>query len=218
LRPHIFSGHFWRFDGAYESGFTHIDNHFEWKSGLEIHTGVNFTHEQVFEAFEIADGIFVQPGNYNHKEVQLVYQTDQSAPLSLDVVMRRGGLFGGDRLSFDSTVKYRIGERFSTEASWLYNDIDLEGDNNAFTLNLARLRLSYSFTPKILLQTLVQYNERDDVLATNIRFAWLQSANAGLFLVYNEIDDDSPVGVGLGPPRKTRELVLKYSRIFDLLR
>ena len=218
LRPHVFQSSFWNFDGEYESGFTHIDNHFEWKSGLEIHTGMNLTHEQVFEPFEIANGVFVQPGNYNHKEVQLVYQTDQSAPLSLDTVMRRGGLFGGDRFSLDSTVKFRMGERFSSEASWIYNDIDLAGEDNSFTLNLARLRLSYSFSPKMLLQALVQYNERDDTLATNLRFSWLQSANAGLFLVYNEIDDDSPVGPGLGSRAKRRELVLKYSRIFDLLR
>ena len=217
LRPHVFQSSFWNFAGEYESGFTHIDNHFEWKSGLEIHTGMNLTHEQVFEPFEIADGVFVQPGNYNHKEIQLVYQTDQSAPLSLDTLMRRGGLFGGDRFSIDATVKYRIGERFSSEASWIYNDIDLAGEDGSFTLNLARLRLSYSFSPKILLQALVQYNEREDVVATNLRFSWLQSANAGLFLVYNEIDDDSPVGPGLGQREKRRELVLKYSRILDLL-
>jgi len=218
LRPHIFTSHFWKFDGEYESGFTHVDNHFEWRSGLEIHTGVNFTHEQVFQPFEIADDVFVPVGNYNHSEVQLVYQTNKAAPFWIDTLLRRGGLFGGDRLSLDTTLNYRIGERFSSEFRWVYNDIDLAGPDNAFTLNLGRLRLSYSFTPKVLLQALVQYNERDDVVATNLRFSWLQSANAGLFLVYNEIDDDSPLGPGLGSQKKRREVVLKYSRIFDLLR
>ena len=28
----------------------------------------------------------------------------------------------------------------------------------------------------------------DDVIATNLRFAWIQSANAGLYLVYNQVD------------------------------
>jgi len=51
------------------------------------------------------------------------------------------------------------------------------------------------------------------VLATNLRFAWLQSANTGLYLVYNEVDDSSPGSIG-GP---RRELILKYSRILDLL-
>ena len=81
-----------------------------------------------------------------------------------------------------------------------------------FEANLARLRLSYSFTPKILLQALVQYNELDDVLGTNLRFSWLQSANAGLFLVYNEVDER-----GISARPTGREIILKYSHIFDLL-
>ena len=52
----------------------------------------------------------------------------------------------------------------------------------------------------------------DDVLATNLRFSWLQSANAGFFVVYNEVDEG-----GFGALPKGRELIVKYSRIFDLL-
>ena len=93
--------------------------------------------------------------------------------------------------------------------SWAYNDFDLP--HTRFKVNVGRLRATYSFTPEISLQALVQYNGRDDILATNLRFAWLQSANAGFFLVYNEFDErDLPVA-----PR--RELILKYSRILDLL-
>jgi hypothetical protein len=36
---------------------------------------------------------------------------------------------------------------------------------------------------------LMQYNESDDVMSTNLRFSWLQSANAGLYVVYNEVDE-----------------------------
>ena len=42
---------------------------------------------------------------------------------------------------------------------------------------------------------------------------WLQAANAGLFLVYNEVDDDSIVGA----MNKRREVAIKYSRILDVL-
>jgi hypothetical protein len=50
-----------------------------------------------------------------------------------------------------------------------------------------------------------------DVLATNLRFSWLQSANAGFYLVYNEVDDRN-----LGALPAGRELIIKYSRIFDV--
>ena len=109
------------------------------------------------------------------------------------------------------TIRYRIGETFSSELSVIYNDFDLPVPNGDFTANLARLRLSYSFTPKILLQALMQYNENDDVAGVNVRFSWLQSANAGFYLVYNEIDER-----GVGGLPKGREIIVKYSHIFDV--
>ncbi len=204
---------FWDLNGFYESGFLHLDNHWEWKNGHEIHTGVNFTHEGVTEPFEIIDGVTVPVGDYDHGETQLVFITNQGAPLSFTLRTTIGGLFGGDRISLQPTIRYRISEKFSTELTWNYNDISLPVNNGNFKINLGRLRVSYSFTPKISLQALVQYDDQEDVVATNLRFAWLQSANAGFYLVYNEVDDDS-LGLSLKP---RRELILKYSRIIDLL-
>lgn len=213
LRPHISYRSFWNFDGSYETGYMHVDNHWEFKSGMEFHTGVNFMHEGVTKAFEIVDGITVQPGDYDDHEVALFFTTNQGAPLSFKISAKIGGLFGGDRVALSPTLRYRIGETFNTELSWDHIDIDLPGPGGAFKVNLGRLRLTYSFTPKISLQALVQYNDRDDLVATNLRFAWLQSANTGLYLVYNEVDDDS-----IGAPGKPRrEFIFKYSRILDLL-
>ncbi|MDH3642244.1 MAG: hypothetical protein OES38_09125, partial [Gammaproteobacteria bacterium] len=211
LRPHVAYRGFWDFDGFYESGFIHIDNHWEWKNGAEIHTGMNLTHEGVKTPFDIVEGVTVPVGEYDHEEAALVFMSDEGAPFSARLNATIGGLFGGDRITLAPTLRYRIGERFSSELSWNYNDIDLPVADGHFQINLARLRLSYSFTPKILLQALVQYDDRDDLVATNVRFSWLQSANAGLYLVYNELDEE-----GLRKPR--REIILKYSRIVDLLR
>ena len=161
----------------------------------------------------ISKGSFVEPGEYDDSEIDFVLQTDEGDPISFATSWKRGGVFGGDRNAVRSTVRFRHGERFSSTLSWDYNDYDLPVDNGEFEVNVGRLRLSYSFTPKILLQALVQYDDRTDLLATNLRFSWLQSANAGLYLVYNEIDDETV----RGPIDKRREFVLKYSRIIDLL-
>tara|TARA_B100001964_G_scaffold219912_1_gene262477 strand:+ start:671 stop:1693 length:1023 start_codon:yes stop_codon:yes gene_type:complete len=211
IRPHIFYSTYRNSDDFHVSSFLHIDNHWEWESSFEMHTGMNFIHEGVLEPFEIVDGVEVPAGNYDDHEVVLIMITDQSAPLSAEIETRVGGIFGGDRVAFEPTLKYRIGETFSSELSWNHNDIDL-GPGKDFTVDVARLRLSYSFTPKISLQALVQYDRRDDLLATNLRFAWLVSANTGFYLVYNEVDDSNL----LASPR--REFILKYSYMFDLLR
>ena len=210
-RPHASYTGFWKFDGFQETGVLHLDSHWEYKSGAEIHTGVNLTRAGVIDSFEIIDGVIVQPGTYDHSEVVLAYFGDESKPLSVHIRSIAGGQFGGDRVSISSGLSFRIGETFRSELSLNYNDFDLPVPNGNFTANLARLRLSYSFTPKVQLQALVQYNETSDELGTNVRFSWLQSANSGLYLVYNEVDERAIGGLPTG-----REFILKYSRIFDV--
>ncbi|MBT4162594.1 MAG: carbohydrate binding family 9 domain-containing protein [Gammaproteobacteria bacterium] len=209
LRPHIAYFGYWNFDGFWETGFMHVDNHWEWESGFEMHTGVNFLHEGVATPFEIVSGVTVQPGSYDDSELAFVVWTDPSAPLNFSLNAKHGGLFGGDRTQLIPAVKYRIGETFSSELSWIHNDVDLDGGD--FKVGVGRLRLTYSFTPKMSIQALVQYNERDDLLSTNFRFAWLTSADTGLYVVYNEVDDRD----GFVKPRK--EFIIKYSHILDLM-
>ncbi len=212
LRPHVSYRGFWDFDDFQETGYLHVDNHWEWKNGYELHTGVNFTREGVTEAFEIFPGVIVPPGTYDHEDLQLVFFTNRGAPVSFETRLTLGGVFGGDRSSVSPSLDWRVGEAFTSELSWSYNDVDLPG--GSFETNLGRARLSYSFTPRIFVQTLVQYNDRASRWATNLRFGWLQSANTGLFVVYNEIRE---IG-SLGAERPDRNLIVKYSRLFDLLR
>ena len=213
IRPHIFYQGFWGFDGFQESEFIHVDSHWEFQTGSEIHTGFNITTEGVRTPFDIIPGVEIPAGTYDHAEIQLVLQGNQSRPLNFSIRATAGGRFGGDRVTLQPTLRYRIGDKFSSELGYVYNDFDLPVPGGDFTANLARLRLSYSFTPKILLQLLSQYNEVNDRISTNLRFSWLQSANTGLYLVYNEVDDR-----GLGAPPRGREFIIKFSHIFDVLK
>ena len=212
FRPHV--NHTATFDfgtGLPETQFTHIDNHIEWEAGHEIHTGMNLAREGVFAPFEIVPGVVVPPGTYDHAEAQLVAQTNQGAPLSVELRTVIGGFFGGDRVQIRPTVSMRVGETLTAQVQWDRNDIQLPGGD--FVANLGRLRVSYSFTTRMFVQALVQYNDRADLWSSNVRFGLLSDANTGLFAVYNDIQ-------GLGSARPTgagRTLTLKHSYLFDVL-
>lgn len=210
LRPHISWTSYWGLDGFHETSFLHIDNHWEWENGYEIHTGINFTREGVRDAFEISDGVIVPTGTYDHSEAMLVGFTDQSKWISINMRAIIGGFFGGDRVSLSPSLTVRLGDTFSSQFSVSHNNIDLPG--GSFTTNLLRARLSYSFTPRVYLQSLVQYNDQADIWSMNLRFGWLQAANTGLFLVYNQTNDID------GVPLSTlnRSFVLKYTYLFDV--
>ncbi|MFQ5720658.1 MAG: DUF5916 domain-containing protein [Acidobacteriota bacterium] len=212
LRPHASYRGFWDFDGFQETGFLHLDNHWEWQNGNEIHTGVNFTLEGLKAPFEIFPGIIIPPGTYRENEVALVGFTNRGAPVGFELRTTIGGFFGGHRITATPSIRARAGEKFNTTLSWEHNDIELPFGN--FETNLARLRASYSFDPTRFLQALIQYNDREDVWSSNLRFGWLQTANVGLFVVYNESRGFN----GGGPFQTDRSLTVKASWQFDLLR
>ena len=90
------------------------------------------------------------------------------------------------------------------------------GPKGDFITNLLRARVNYSFSTRVFVQSLVQYNDRADIWSMNVRFGWLQAANTGLFIVYN----DSRGLYDLFPDRAERtdrSLTIKFSRMFDVL-
>jgi hypothetical protein len=211
LRPHVGYDSYWTNEGELETMRLHIDQHWQLRAAHEFHTGMNITSEGVFLPFEIYPGVIVPAGKYDHTEGQFVAFTNQGAPLSVRMRLTVGGFFGGDRVVYAPQLRFRTSETFNTEVNWTRNDIDLPG--GAFVTNLVSSRISYSFTPRMYLQALLQYNDRANVWSSNVRFGWLNQANTGLFVVYNDTQGlyDSTL------LRPDRSFTVKYSRLLDLL-
>jgi hypothetical protein len=214
LRPHANFRGFWGFDGFQETGFVHLDSHWQFRDSTEIHTGMNLTREGVRTPFEIYPGVFVPPGTYDHAEAQLVAMSNQGLPLSVSVRVTAGGFFGGDRLALNPTIRFRAGDALTTEVNYQRNDIKLPW--GAFVTNLVRTRVSYSFSPRVFTQALIQYNDRADLWSMNFRFGWLQAANTGLFVVYT--DTRGLYDLFERPERTDRSFIVKYSYMLDLFR
>jgi hypothetical protein len=208
-RPHASYAGYWDFDGFYESGRLHLDSAVEWKNGASLSTAFNHIHEGVKTPFEISSGVIVDAGDYDDWEFHMFSGTNSSARLRAGLGVNAGGFFGGDRIGISPFVGYRLNDAFDTSLSWDYNDIELPGGD--FDVALTNLRMTYSFSPSISLSALVQYNDRDELLSTNLRFSWLQSSNTGLYVVYNETDDDINA-----PGRPRKEFIIKYSHILSV--
>ncbi|WP_375324504.1 DUF5916 domain-containing protein [Flagellimonas sp. GZD32] len=210
IRPHISYRGYWNFDDELVTSFLHVDNHWVFKSGLEIHTGINFTAEQVFQDFTISD-VTVPVGYYNNEELQLVITTNPNNALAFDTRTIIGGYFNGHQISNSGTVNYRVGDKFNSSLSFRHSDIQL--DTGDLTALVGGLRLSYSFTPRIFIQSLIQRNNVSNITSVNARFGWLQNANTGLFVVFNVVKDDDILDV-----LNNQTLTIKYTHRFDLLR
>ena len=205
--------------GKQETQYTHFDNHLEWRNGNRLSTGVNVTREGVLTPFEIYPGVDIPIGTYDHTEGIFRFYTNRGAKFGFEVSSIAGGFFGGQRVQIRPQFNMRVGETFNAELGVDRNDISLPwGD---FVTNLGLFRINYSFTTRMFLQALFQYNDRRDLWSSNIRFGVLSDANTGLFIVYNDIRYfDDLVGQrftqldDLGG----RTLTIKYSHVFDVLR
>ena len=144
-------------------------------------------------------------------EAQLSYESNRDAPLSVGIRARIGGFFGGHRATVGPTLSVRTGDTFNASLQWSRNDVDLPGGH--FIANLISAQVAYNFSPRRFVQALVQYNDSADLWSANLRVGLLGQANTGLFIVYNDtrgLHDTSPSGSG-------RSLILKFSRLFDLI-
>ena len=116
-----------------------------------------------------------------------------------------------DPIVYFQRVRARYGETLNLSLSYSRNDIDLP--NGSVITNLTSVRFAYNFSPRLFVQTLLQHNDSADLWSTNFRVGWLQDANTGLFIVYNETE-----GIGnVVPSGAGRSVILKFSYLFNVL-
>jgi hypothetical protein len=216
LRPHISYRENLGLDGFSETRLIHIDSHFEFADGAFFQLpAINFTREGLREPFEIAEGVVLPAGTYDNVEWGFDFNTNRSARLYFDGRTDIGGFYSGHRAGGNLTIGTRIGDALVADLGLNYYAVWLrEGD---FETALARLRVAWSFTPRIYLQALLQYNDQTDTFSSNLRFGWLGTAGTGLYLVYNDTENTGPfqrTGFRRGPLDRT--LVLKFTRQFEL--
>ena len=109
------------------------------------------------------------------------------------------------------SLNVRYGETLNLQLSYSRNDIDLP--NGSTITNLTSIRFGYNFSPRLYAQTLLQHNDSANIWSTNFRVGWLQDANTGLFLVYNETEGlGDMIHAGAG-----KSLILKFSYLFNVL-
>ncbi len=216
IRPHVSYFTYRTRRTGVETGFNesarwHIDSHWQWHSGMELHTGANYNTEGLYEPFAIpGTDVVIPTGTYAGWESQVVFFTDQSRPVSVNSRFNWGAFLSGSKRTTTADLTLRRGARASAGLRVSYNDVMLpEGD---FTATLAGVNLGYFFTPRIYVQSLIQYSDQIDTWSANVRFGWLNTAGTGLFIVYNEVQGIESLTGPLG-----RSLFLKFTRQINVL-
>ncbi len=211
--PHINSSYYWDLDGELQTGYFHLDTEFITEGGGRFGPEFNFHQEGLSEPFEVAPGVVIPAGRYNDFLPALELRTDPSARWSGRIMVHGGQFFSGTRYTGDMGITYRQGETLTAEFRFDHNIVRLdEGD---LKTTRTSFRVGYFFTPRIFLQTLLQYSDQADVWSVNARLGVLDTAGTGLYVVYNEAQESHGLASLTGP--LTRSLIVKYSRQLRIL-
>ncbi|MEZ4415238.1 MAG: DUF5916 domain-containing protein [Gemmatimonadota bacterium] len=210
--PHFTVRKYWAFDGFLESGYFHFDWELKSEGGGRFGPEINVTQEGLKAPFEIAPDIVIPTGSYQSLTHAWDYGSDPSRPLSFLGKAEFGEFYTGTKYGGNVTFTYRQGETLSSSLLIDYNTIDLP--EGTFDTTLLGLRLAYFFTPRVFVQSLMQYSNQAEAWSANVRFAWLSTAGTGLYVVFNDARNSERL-FNLGEPI-TRGLIVKYARQFTL--
>jgi hypothetical protein len=168
--------------------------------------------ERLDEPFEIAPDVNIPVGVYGFSDVNVSYAFGAQRRVSGTISVRAGSFWSGDITAVEfSRGRAAILEQFSVEPSVSVNWIDLP--EGTFRTELARLRLTYSFTPRMFFSGLVQYSSSGDSLSTNLRLRWEYSPGSELFVVYTDDHDTDPLVPNRFSELRSRGFVVKVTRL-----
>ena len=146
--------------------------------------GRNGYFERLDEPFEIREDLNIDPGDYKFSQNSLYYRTNRSKPLSFEGWYRSGGFWDGDRDSYYTGINFQPSYRFGAQFNWSRYDVDLS--NGSFTTDLVGTRLNYSFSNRMFLNALIQYNSDEQEVSSNLRFHFIYKPLSDLYVVYND--------------------------------
>jgi hypothetical protein len=148
-------------------------------------------------------------GGYGFQNVRTGYELGPQRRVSGLLMLAGGSFFGGTRAEASYRGRIVITPQLAIEPSLSVNDVELA--QGRFTTTLVSTRTSYTFSPRMFLAALLQFNSSNDALDTNVRFRWEYQPGSDLFVVYS---DGRDTGLGGFPRLENRTFVVKLTRLF----
>jgi len=160
--------------------------------------------------FGISPGGPFPAGRYEWTRHRFVYEGDHSKALSGSGRLTVGDFWSGSQRTAQISLLYRPTYRMLFDFGMQISDIALALPTAAFTTTLANLRVGYSFSSNMFLDTLIQYRNDVHQFSANVRFNLIHRPLSDLFVVYNEqqFTDQPTLNAGHG-------VVVKYTQMFS---
>lgn len=161
--------------------------------------------------FRIRPTVTIPVGSYQMNEWILTYNTSAGRRIYERLTVSPNQFYDGTRLGITAAAGVRASSRFSTELQYNRNDVKMPWGN--FLVNLSTLRVDYTFSPRMTVRSLTQYNSSTNELSNNIRFNFIYRPGSDLYIVYNDLSQTGLPADIFG--KKDRQLVVKMTYLLQ---
>ena len=134
----------------------------------------------LLQPFRITSDVTIPAGSYSVNAIRLSYTLGRPRTVSGSINFDHGGFYEGDSTTIGYSGRVSITPRLGLEPNASVRWIDTPF--GSFTTQQYRARLTYTFTPLMLVAGLVQYNTNSHRLGINLRLRWEYSPAANCSL------------------------------------
>ena len=182
---------------------------------LRDDTFINVIYQETLDVldvpFRIRPNVTIPVGSYDMKEWIVSFNTSPGRRLYQRLTVSPVDFYGGSRLNLSAAAGARVSSRFSTEVQYSRNDVKMPwGD---FLVNLSTLRVDYTFSPRMTVRSLTQYNTSTHEFSNNVRFNFIYRPGSDIYVVYNDLSQTGLPADIFG--RKDRQFVLKATYLLQ---
>jgi hypothetical protein len=182
---------------------------------LRDDTFVNVFYQNTLDVldapFRIRPDVTIPAGTYQMHEWWFMLNSSPGRRIYERLTVVPMQFYDGTRLNVSATAGVRATSQFSAEVQYNRNDVKMPwGD---FVVNLSSVRLDYTFSPRMTIRSLTQYNTSTHEISNNIRFNFIYRPGSDIYVVYN---DQSQTGLPADIfGRKDRQLLVKATYLLQ---
>jgi hypothetical protein len=176
---------------------------------------INVVFQQTLDVldrpFRIRPNVTIPRGTYQMNEWMLTYNTSPGRRFYERLTVQPNQFYDGTRLRVSASAGVRASSQLAAELQYERNDVKMPW--GGFLVNLSTLRVDYTFSPRMTLRSLTQYNSSTHELSNNIRFNFIHRPGSDLYVVYNDLVETGLPADIFG--RKDRQLVVKMTYLLQ---
>ena len=175
--------------------------------GIGLYYGKSF--ERLDFPFQIHPEVTIPPGEYTYDGLYTFFTTFGGRWWSVGGEANISEFYDGNIVTVSPGMVFRVSKNFSFAPTFSYNKIDLPG--GSFMNNVVNARINYSFSDRLLTDTLLQYGNVSNSVSVFARLRYIYRVGDDIYLVYRQAGAYDGLRFG----RHNRSLTLKVTRSFD---